>query len=67
MCVANMIGSKNFNSQPHKEADAGFKRFYRRRTHFNSQPHKEADPGSPDTTQNIDLNFNSQPHKEADK
>ena len=33
----------HFNSQPHKEADAGIKFAILRVHHFNSQPHKEAD------------------------
>ena len=33
----------NFNSQPHKEADAGHADSYNLRKNFNSQPHKEAD------------------------
>ena len=40
MGVENII---NFNSQPHKEADAIGTAVLARDEHFNSQPHKEAD------------------------
>ena len=34
---------EHFNSQPHKEADAGRQNHARLIRYFNSQPHKEAD------------------------
>ena len=41
MYVANEI--RNFNSQPHKEADRDKWEEYVVEINFNSQPHKEAD------------------------
>ena len=38
------MARKNFNSQPHKEADKAEGYAYNDMEHFNSQPHKEADP-----------------------
>ena len=37
------MARKNFNSQPHKEADKAEGYAYNDMEHFNSQPHKEAD------------------------
>ena len=34
---------RNFNSQPHKEADKSRNCYLRANCYFNSQPHKEAD------------------------
>ena len=34
---------RNFNSQPHKEADTGLCKIILFHQNFNSQPHKEAD------------------------
>ena len=60
-----MSARRNFNSQPHKEAD----KFCHKNTpfisHFNSQPHKEADSVCSWQTGTV-RHFNSQPHKEAD-
>ena len=58
--------SKNFNSQPHEEADNSAQAATQiSGIHFNSQPHEEAD--------SVQLffsgasgYFNSQPHEEAD-
>ena len=55
----------HFNSQPHKEADAGIKFAILRVHHFNSQPHKEADQLESYYFLHSQY-FNSQPHKEAD-
>ena len=57
---------RHFNSQPHKEADAGYDTIKSLIAYFNSQPHKEAD-GSSIKGEIYEGNFNSQPHKEADK
>ena len=42
------MARKNFNSQPHKEADKAEGYAYNDMEHFNSQPHKEADDDSSD-------------------
>ena len=55
----------HFNSQPHKEADAGSLRTGSQVRYFNSQPHKEADISSVLQSSPVEY-FNSQPHKEAD-
>ena len=39
----NNIIAKDFNSQPHKEADLSLNYINTPETYFNSQPHKEAD------------------------
>ena len=57
--------SKNFNSQPHKEADIINELPAQAIKYFNSQPHKEADVRCL-CVEDIVRNFNSQPHKEAD-
>ena len=56
---------RNFNSQPHKEADKLESLHIRFRMYFNSQPHKEADNTKPNAYEYA-RHFNSQPHKEAD-
>ena len=40
---AKELGVKNFNSQPHEEADDMKGVFLWQNLHFNSQPHEEAD------------------------
>ncbi len=57
---------KNFNSQPHKEADVSGLGTVAKILNFNSQPHKEADEEFGSGAKNTG-NFNSQPHKEADR
>ena len=59
------MARKNFNSQPHKEADKAEGYAYNDMEHFNSQPHKEADIRK-EVESMARKNFNSQPHKEAD-
>ena len=56
---------KNFNSQPHKEADIFSNASFSLFAYFNSQPHKEADVFQ-FPYQHQFQHFNSQPHKEAD-
>ena len=41
--LAESMNGKNFNSQPHKEADYGIFHWLTGGSYFNSQPHKEAD------------------------
>ena len=56
---------QNFNSQPHKEADAFLLPEIEGCDYFNSQPHKEADKMIRVAEMEVSY-FNSQPHKEAD-
>ena len=56
---------RNFNSQPHKEADILWFWIPADTHYFNSQPHKEADNSLTDHLIRSP-HFNSQPHKEAD-
>ena len=63
--LAPKIKNYYFNSQPHKEADAGSLRTGSQVRYFNSQPHKEADISSVLQSSPVEY-FNSQPHKEAD-
>ena len=37
------VSFRNFNSQPHEEADSFEMKLYKVAKHFNSQPHEEAD------------------------
>ena len=47
LCTLSLLMlHRNFNSQPHEEADSGSELLQIRRTYFNSQPHEEADIGS---------------------
>ena len=41
--IKRKLTEKDFNSQPHKEADMLIADFTKRGEDFNSQPHKEAD------------------------
>ena len=56
---------KNFNSQPHEEADVIDSLVGVSAPHFNSQPHEEAD-GRKCCASTMNTHFNSQPHEEAD-
>ena len=49
------MARKNFNSQPHKEADKAEGYAYNDMEHFNSQPHKEADLVVLCRIQNVDV------------
>ena len=59
------IWYRNFNSQPHEEADVQRYQEYTVLGHFNSQPHEEADHYSTAWRAAFSY-FNSQPHEEAD-
>ena len=65
MVIENIL-HRNFNSQPHEEADFNGYTSGHKGTYFNSQPHEEADRLC---WKSIcwKFDFNSQPHEEADE
>ena len=64
-CKCSWFQRRNFNSQPHEEADFPSHRLLPGIPHFNSQPHEEADIYRTSVVYLLKY-FNSQPHEEAD-